>query len=196
MLRLEYTAMSLNPKAKLYGRTTLLGMFDRSQPRDRACLEAFERELDMPWALYHVRRLFLLSADGERRPVMRSTERVDLGRPQQLAQRLISVSERRHVDVEHDPLYGPARSWVRHRAKAWPMAEELFATAAADRGRLPPRLPPLVLVRARHLPPLRLRPPRPVRQAARNKLASHDRLARTRNRTPVTLGMPIIHGQA
>lgn len=49
VLRLEYTAMSLNPNAKLYGRKTLLEFFDRTQPRDRACLEAFERELDMPW---------------------------------------------------------------------------------------------------------------------------------------------------
>ncbi|MFJ3310869.1 hypothetical protein ACIPSA_49645 [Streptomyces sp. NPDC086549] len=131
VLRLEYTAMSLNPNARLYGRKTLLGMFDRSQPQDRACLEAFERELDMPWALYHVRRAFLLADSGKRRPVMRSTERVDLGRPQQLARRLISISERHRVDVEHDPLYGRARAWVRPRAKAWPMAEELFATAPA-----------------------------------------------------------------
>ncbi|MGW2651837.1 hypothetical protein ACWC2T_45010 [Streptomyces sp. NPDC001393] len=131
VLRLEYTAMSLNPNAKLYGRKTLLEMFDRSRPRDRACLEAFERELDMPWALYHVRRLFLLSGSGKRRPVMRSTERVDLGRPRQLAQRLITVSERHGVEVEYDPLYGRARSWVRARGTAWPMAEELFATAPA-----------------------------------------------------------------
>jgi hypothetical protein len=124
VLRLEYTAMSLNPNAKLYGRRTLLEFFDRTQPRDRACLEAFERELDMPWALYQVRRLFLLSDSGKRRPVMRSTERVDLGRPQQLAQRLISISDRHGVDVEHDLLYGRARSWVRPRAKGWPMAEE------------------------------------------------------------------------
>ncbi|MCX5328067.1 hypothetical protein [Streptomyces sp. NBC_00140] len=106
-------------------------MFDRSQPRDRACLEAFERELDMPWALYHVRRLFLLSAAGERRPVMRSTERLDVGRPQQLSRRLLAVAERRGFDAEHDPLYGRARSWVRPRANAWPMAEQLFTTAPA-----------------------------------------------------------------
>nr|WP_107905362.1 hypothetical protein [Streptomyces chartreusis] len=131
VLRLEYTAMSLNPNAKLYGRKTLLEMFDPTQPRDRACLEAFERELDMPWALYHVRRLFLLSDSGQRRPVMRSTERVDLGRPQQLARRLISVSERHGADFEHDPVYGRARSWVRRRGSQWPMAEELFVTAPA-----------------------------------------------------------------
>ncbi|KMS74313.1 hypothetical protein ACM01_15300 [Streptomyces viridochromogenes] len=133
VLRLEYTAMSLNPNAKLYKTRTLLEFFDRSQPRDRACLEAFERELDMPWALYHVRRLFLLSSDGsgKRRPVLRSTERVDIGRPQQLAQRLISKAERHGFDVEHDPLYGRARSWSRPRGTAWPMAEELLATAPA-----------------------------------------------------------------
>ncbi|NUK21656.1 hypothetical protein [Streptomyces lunaelactis] len=131
VLRLEYTAMSLNPNAKLYGKRTLLEFFDPAVSRDRACLEAFERELDMPWALYHVRRLFLLSADGERRPVMRSTERIDLGRPRQLARRLVSVSERHGVDVEHDPVYGRARSWVRPRRETWPMAEELFVTAPA-----------------------------------------------------------------
>ncbi|MFD9280218.1 hypothetical protein ACFWD7_23420 [Streptomyces mirabilis] len=42
-------------------------MFDPTQARERACLEAFERELDMPWALYRVRRLFLLSGDGGHR---------------------------------------------------------------------------------------------------------------------------------
>ncbi|MFC0843446.1 hypothetical protein ACFH04_06820 [Streptomyces noboritoensis] len=132
VLRLEYTAMSLNPTATLYGRTgSLLDMLDPSQPRDLACLEAFARELDTPWALYHVRRLFLLTADGRRRPVMRSTERVDLGRPQQLARRLTSLSQRHHLDVEHDRLYGRARAWVRPRQDSWPMAEELFCTAPA-----------------------------------------------------------------
>ncbi|CAL9676240.1 hypothetical protein SUDANB176_07794 (plasmid) [Streptomyces sp. enrichment culture] len=131
VLRLEYTAMSLNPNARLYGKRSLLELLDPSRPRDRACLEAFERELDVPWALYHVRRLFLLSETGKRRPVMRSTERVDIGRPQQLARRLITVSERHGVDVEHDPLYGCARAWLRPRREAWPMAEELFVTAPA-----------------------------------------------------------------
>ncbi|WP_307532292.1 hypothetical protein [Streptomyces umbrinus] len=131
VLRLEYTAMSLNPNAKPYGRKTLLELFDPTQPRDRACLEAFERELDMPWALYHVRRLFLLSEDGRRRPVKRSTERIDLGRPHQLARRLISISGRHHVDAAHDPVYGRAQAWARPRAQGWPMAEELFATAPA-----------------------------------------------------------------
>ncbi|MEU3734526.1 hypothetical protein AB0E81_34785 [Streptomyces sp. NPDC033538] len=131
VLRLEYTAMSLNPNAELYGRKSLLEFFDRTRPRDRACLEAFERELDVPWALYRVRRLFLVSADGGRRPVMRSTERVDTGRPRQLALRLTSVSERHGVGVEHDPVYGRARAWVRPRSMTWPMAEELFATAPA-----------------------------------------------------------------
>ncbi|WP_369228434.1 hypothetical protein AB5J52_48155 (plasmid) [Streptomyces sp. R39] len=131
VLRLEYTAMSLNPNAKLYGRKSLLELFDPTQPRDRACLAAFERELDMPWALYHVRRLFLVADDGRRRPVKRSTERVDLGRPHQLARKLTTVSERHRVDVEHDPLYGRTRAWLRPRAKTWPMAEELFTTAPA-----------------------------------------------------------------
>ncbi|MFI6055956.1 hypothetical protein ACIBCO_38520 [Streptomyces violascens] len=131
VLRLEYTAMSLNPNAKLYGSKSLLQLLDPAQPRDRACLQAFERELDMPWALYRVRRLFLLSDDGRRRPVMRATERVDLGRPQQLASRLVSISDRHHVAVEHDPIYGRAQAWSRPRGTGWPMAEELFATAPA-----------------------------------------------------------------
>ncbi|WP_199550148.1 hypothetical protein [Streptomyces sp. N35] len=131
VLRLEYTAMCLNPNAKLYGRRSLLELFDSTEPRDKACLEAFERELDMPWALYHVRRLFLLSEDGRRRPVKRSTEKVDLGRPDQLARRLVAVSAQHGFGVERDPLYGRARAWVRPRAQTWPMAEELFVTAPA-----------------------------------------------------------------
>ncbi|GGP80802.1 hypothetical protein [Streptomyces melanogenes] len=131
VLRLEYTAMSLNPNAKLYGRKSLLELLNPAEPQDRACLDAFEHALDMPWALYHVRRLFLLSESGKRRPVMRSTERVDLGRPQQLAQQLASTSQRHRVDVEHDPVYGRAQAWIRPRRTDWPMAEELFATAPA-----------------------------------------------------------------
>ncbi|MFI6340741.1 hypothetical protein [Streptomyces sp. NPDC050535] len=131
VLRLEYTAMSLNPNAKLYGKKSLLELFDPTQERDRACLEAFERELEMPWALYRVRRLFLLAFDGGHRPVMRSTERIDLGRPGQLAHRLTTVSERHGLDVERDHQYGRARAWLRPRGAAWPMAEELFTTAPA-----------------------------------------------------------------
>ncbi len=131
VLRLEYTAMSLNPNARLYGRKSLLELLDPDHPRDRACLDAFKRELDMPWALYRVRRLFLLSDDGRRRPVMRSTERIDLGRPQQLSQRLATISQRHGIEVEHDAAYGRARAWARPRGAAWPMAEDLFATAPA-----------------------------------------------------------------
>ncbi|MFF7762823.1 hypothetical protein [Streptomyces griseorubiginosus] len=119
----------LTPNATLYGRKSLLELSDPTQPRDRACVEAFERELDMPWALYHVRRLFLVTEDGRCRPVKRSTERVDLGGLHHLAKRLISVSGRHGLDVEHDPVYGRARAWIRPRAKGWPMAEELFAPA-------------------------------------------------------------------
>ncbi|MDQ1051625.1 hypothetical protein [Streptomyces sp. V4I2] len=125
VLRLEYTAMSLNPNAKLYGKKSLLELFDPTQERDQACLEAFQRELDSPWALYRVRRLFLLSADGGHRPVMRSTERIDLGRPAQLAHKLTAVSQRFGIDVERDHQYGRARAWLRPRRPAKPMAEEL-----------------------------------------------------------------------
>lgn len=132
VLRLEYTAMSLNPNAKLYGEKSLLELFDGSQPRDRACLDAFERELAADWALYRVRRLFLLSDKGERRPVMRSTERVELGEPSRLAQRVAAKAKEHGVEAVTDPAYGRSRYWVRPRSAAWPMAEELFTTAPAN----------------------------------------------------------------
>ncbi|MGW7261609.1 hypothetical protein [Streptomyces sp. NPDC054834] len=56
------------------------------------------------------------------------------GRPRQfmvMCEKSRCSTERHRVDIEHDPVYGRARSWVRPRAKAWPMAEELFATAPA-----------------------------------------------------------------
>jgi len=96
----------LNPNAKLYRQAQPAGAPRPRQPEDRACLEAFERELDVPWALYRAHRLFLLSETGKRRPVIRSTKRLDIGRSRQLAQQLIFVSERHGVAVEHDPLYG------------------------------------------------------------------------------------------
>lgn len=43
----------------------------------------------------------------------------------------LTKADRHGSDVERDPLYGRARSWVRPRAKAWPIAEELLATATA-----------------------------------------------------------------
>lgn len=65
--------------------------------------------------------------------MIRSTERIDLGRSQQLARQPISTSERHHVEAEHDPVYGRARSWAHPRAEEWPMARSLSRAAAVDR---------------------------------------------------------------
>ncbi|MFI8932409.1 hypothetical protein ACIG3E_32695 [Streptomyces sp. NPDC053474] len=130
VLRLEYTAMSLNPNAKLYGSRSLLELFDPRLPRDRACLDAFERELDTEWALYRVRRLFLLSATGKRR-VLRSVHRVALGSPTDLEQRVRAEAAAHGCKADLDPRYGRSRYWLRPRGEHLPMGEELFTTGPA-----------------------------------------------------------------
>ncbi|MFF0386807.1 hypothetical protein [Streptomyces sp. NPDC004286] len=131
VLRLEYTSVSLNPKAQLYGRHSLLEKFDPHRPADRPALAAFEAELTCPWALYRVRRVLPLSkADPTKRGrALRSVERIDVGRAAALGQRLRTVSERYGVPVEVDARYGRVRSWMRHRGPEWPTSEELMVTA-------------------------------------------------------------------
>ncbi|MFF2515562.1 hypothetical protein [Streptomyces sp. NPDC058086] len=125
VLRLEY------PNAKPYGKKTLLEMFDPTKARDRACLEALERELGMPWALYRVRRLFLLSGDGGHRPVMRSTERATSAAPSNSplgSSACPSGTASRSSATTCTG--GPVPGFAPRRA-AWPMAEDLFTTAPA-----------------------------------------------------------------
>jgi hypothetical protein len=45
VLHLEYTSVSLNPQARLFGRRSLLEQFDPSRAADRPVLAAFEEEL-------------------------------------------------------------------------------------------------------------------------------------------------------
>lgn len=118
VLRLEYTSVSLNPQAKLFGRRSLLEQFDPGRAADRAVLAAFEEELACPWALYHVRRILpVAKADPTRRGrALRSVQRVDVGRAAVLGRRLRSVSERRGVPVEVDEGYGRVRAWVHRQA--------------------------------------------------------------------------------
>ncbi|MER6030656.1 hypothetical protein [Streptomyces sp. NPDC001851] len=131
VLRLEYTSVSLNPQAKLFGRRSLLEQFDPGRVADWPVLAAFQEELDCPWALYHVRRILpVAKADPTRRGrAMRSVERVDVGRAAALGQRLRSVSERHGVPVEVDERYGRVRAWVQRRGPTLPTVEELMVTA-------------------------------------------------------------------
>ncbi|MGW8729277.1 hypothetical protein ACWGNF_25010 [Streptomyces sp. NPDC055808] len=131
VLRLEYTSVSLNPQAKLFGRRSLLEQFDPRRGEDRAVLVAFEEELTCPWALYHVRRILpVAKADPTRRGrPLRSVEQVDTGRASSLGRRLLSISERHGVPAEIDKRYGRVRAWVQRRGPTLPTVEELLVTA-------------------------------------------------------------------
>ncbi|WP_306192022.1 hypothetical protein [Streptomyces sp. MK5] len=131
VLRLEYTSVSLNPKAKLFGRHSLLEKFDPHHPADCPVLAAFEEELACLWALYHVRRILPVAkaAPTRRGRAMRSVERVDVGRASALGRRLQSASERRGVAVEVDERYGRVRAWVQQRGPEPPTVEEVMVTA-------------------------------------------------------------------
>ncbi|MEV7872580.1 hypothetical protein AB0P17_42215 [Streptomyces sp. NPDC088124] len=131
VLRLEYTSVSLNPQAKLFGRRSLLEQFDPGRIDDRPVLAAFEKELTCPWALYHVRRILPVSkTDPTRRGrPMRSVERVRMGRSSALGRRLRAVSERHGRPVEIDERYGRVRTWMLRRGAELPTVEELMVTA-------------------------------------------------------------------
>ena len=133
VLRLEYVATALNPRAKLFGKRSLLEQFDPDVPGDRPVLEAFARELDCPWALYRVRRILRVAKDdpARRAPAMRSVEQLDLGTRARVGRRLERISARRGVPVETDPAYGMVRAWVRRRREVLPTVEELMVTAPA-----------------------------------------------------------------
>ncbi|MCW8382455.1 hypothetical protein [Streptomyces justiciae] len=131
VLRLEYTSVSLNPKAKLFGRHSLLEKFDPSRPVDRPVLAAFEAELAGPWALYHVRRILSGCEGGPRsaRPGAAFGGARRRGPAAVLGRRLRSVSERHGVPVEVDERYGRVRAWVHRRGEGLPAVEELMVTA-------------------------------------------------------------------
>ncbi|MEU0031777.1 hypothetical protein [Streptomyces sp. NPDC006335] len=131
VLRLEYTSVSLNPQAKLFGRRSLLEQFNPGRATDRPVLAAFEEELTCPWALYHVRRILpVAKVDPTRRGrPMRSVERVHVGRAAALGRRLRTVAERHGYPVEVDERYGRVRTWIRRREAVLPTVEELMVTA-------------------------------------------------------------------
>lgn len=109
VLRLEYTSISLNPQAKLFGRHSLLEQVDPGRAPDRPVLAAFEEALSCPWALYHVHRIPpVAKADPARRGrALRSMERVHVGRAAALGRKLRTVSERHGYPIEADKRYEP-----------------------------------------------------------------------------------------
>ncbi|HLL32382.1 MAG TPA: hypothetical protein VK545_00505 [Streptomyces sp.] len=132
VLRLEYTAMALNPRARLFGDRSLLEQFDADAAEDRPVLEAFGRELDCRWALYHVRRVLPASKDDPRRraPALRSVREVASGTREEMAGRLVRGAARRGLAVEEDER-GMVRVWLRRRGEGFPAVEELVVTAPA-----------------------------------------------------------------
>ncbi|WP_329536831.1 NUDIX hydrolase [Streptomyces sp. NBC_01450] len=141
VLRLEYTSVSLNPQAKLFGRRSLLDQFDPGRGEDRPVLAAFEEELTCPWALYHVRRILPVSkAHPTRRGrPMRSVERVHVGSWQATP----SATPR---TLPPRALHGGVRNWVgredarnsREHVEGRPVGEQpvLAMSVVVDHGRL------------------------------------------------------------
>ncbi|MFE4752402.1 hypothetical protein ACFRIB_19340 [Streptomyces mirabilis] len=131
VLRLEYTSISLNPQARLFGWRSLLEQFDPGRAADRPVPASFEEELTYPWALYPVRRILSASkADPTRRGrPMRSVERVHVSRASAAGRRLRTISERHGYPVEVDERYGRVRTWMRRKESQLPTLDELMVTA-------------------------------------------------------------------
>ncbi|MET7474700.1 hypothetical protein ABZT17_10135 [Streptomyces sp. NPDC005648] len=132
VLRLEYTSVSLNPQARLFGRRSLLEQFDPGRAADRPVLAAFKEKLACPWALYHV------SPDPARREggadpaqagdALGGASRRGPGihsRPE-AAERLGAA---RRPPVEVDARSGRVRAWIQQRGPELPTVEELMVTA-------------------------------------------------------------------
>lgn len=130
VLRLEYTAMALNPRARLFGTRSLLDQFAPDEPASRPVLDAFENELNCPWGVFHVRRILPVSAAGTRAPALRSVRGLGLGSRARTGARLEQFSARHHLPVETDP-YGSVRGWLRTRGEGFPAVEEFTVTAPA-----------------------------------------------------------------
>ncbi|MFI0772613.1 hypothetical protein ACH4TQ_48320 [Streptomyces sp. NPDC021218] len=131
VLRLEYTSMALNPNGRLFGKRSLLEHFSPADPASREVLDAFQRELDCPWAIYEVRRILPVSkADPTvRAPALRSVARLTIGTPSQTGRHLIKVSDKHDVPVEIDPAYGSVRAWLKKRGQGFPTVEHFLVAA-------------------------------------------------------------------
>ncbi|MZE80918.1 hypothetical protein GTY57_29405 [Streptomyces sp. SID5475] len=130
VLRLEYTAMRLNTNGRLFGRRSLLEMFE---PADQEVLTAFARELDCLWASYRVRRILPASRSNPqaRAPALRAVERSRTGTRRELGRELRRRAARLGLPVEEDPAGGSVRVWLRRRGNGFPAVEEFWVTAPA-----------------------------------------------------------------
>ncbi|MER0477015.1 hypothetical protein ABR737_01350 [Streptomyces sp. Edi2] len=134
VLRLEYTAMRLNPNAQLFGRRSLLEQFDAARESDRPVLDAFAQELaSCPWAVYHLRRLLPPSTKDPAKPGewLRSVRRLRTDRPADLARTVERVGARIGARLEVEEQFGSVRAWKRERGKTLPVTEEFLVTAPA-----------------------------------------------------------------
>lgn len=134
VLRLEYTATQLNPRARLFGNRSLLQQFDTAAAADRPALEAFASELaEGDWAVYHVRRILPVSrTDPSRRaPALRSVRRWATGSRAAMRRIVQELASRQGLRLEIDTTYDSARAWVRERRPGLPAVEECYTSAPA-----------------------------------------------------------------
>ncbi|GLF98277.1 hypothetical protein SYYSPA8_28290 [Streptomyces yaizuensis] len=134
VLRLEYTAMRLNPNARLFGRRSLLGQFDPVHSENGPVLEAFDQELaSCPWAVYHLRRLRPPSSKDPAAPGewLRSVRRLRTGQPADLARTLKRVGGRIGARLEREEQFGSVRAWKLERGQDLPVTEEFLVSAPA-----------------------------------------------------------------
>ncbi|MFK0047986.1 hypothetical protein ACIQU4_28635 [Streptomyces sp. NPDC090741] len=134
VLRLEYTAMRLNPNARLFGRHSLHSKFDPARSEDGPVLEAFAQELtSCPWAVYHLRRLLPPSTNDPAAPGewLRSVRRLRTGQPADLARTVERVGGRIGARLEYEEQFGSVRAWKRERGQALPVTEEFLVSAPA-----------------------------------------------------------------
>ena len=128
-LALEYTAMALNPRSRLYGTRSARELV---RAHDLASVEeCFIRHIDAEqWAAYEVRRIIhARKADpAAKGPAWRSVRTIEAGSRAE-AERALRTAARRHGARPLVDKYGIARAEITARGATYPTLEHTLALA-------------------------------------------------------------------
>ncbi len=120
-LLLEYTALALNPRMRLFGRHSAWSLASGHQ-LDEVIAAARARIAAAPWAGYEVRRTF-----SRPNAALRSVRTLTVG-TRAAVRAAVAATTARHLDT--DPL-GVVRAWLRPATSGYPRAEHLIVAAPA-----------------------------------------------------------------
>ena len=121
---IELQALTLNPRMKLYKSRSLLSVLDTSA--NDGAVEAFKQQREaVPWALWHVRRIYTAPASARRSVQKRVTGTRKVA---ENALRRMAWEQGTQPETEQD---GLLRLMMRRRAETYPTVEEMYVAGPA-----------------------------------------------------------------